>query len=181
MQRAVPILFLTLAVLVAGCGDDRLAKPRKPVKLTLTAPRDGVTTREATATVSGSVAPARSRVLVLGQRVSVSGGRFETSVDLREGSNVIDVGASATGARATWRALRVTRSSKIELPDVRRQETVDAVKTLEDLGLDVTVTIDDGLFDAFRSGPRVVCSSDPENGTQVQPASAVELVVSKKC
>ena len=120
-------------------------------------------------------------MLVLGERVSVSGGRFETSVDLREGSNVIDVGASAPGARATWRALRVTRRSAIALPDVVGQETVDAVKTLEALGFKVAVTIDEGLLDAFRNRPRVVCESTPQAGSQLEPGGEVELLVAKRC
>lgn len=183
MIRALAILPLALAaVAVTGCGgDDPPAKPRKPVQLTLTAPRDGVTTQETTATVSGRVVPAGARVLVLGERVGVNDGRFETIVDLREGSNVIDVGAAAPGGRATWRALRVTRSSRIELPDVTGRETVDAVTRLEDQGFEVTVEIDDGLLDAFRRGPRLVCLSDPGGGSEVQPGSEVELVVSKKC
>jgi hypothetical protein len=182
VTRALPILLLAVAAATgAGCGDDQRVKPRTPVRLTLAAPRDGVTTREDTARVSGRVSPGNARVLVLGERVSVSGGRFETSVDLREGSNVIDVGASAPGARATWRALRVTRRSAITLPDVVGQETVDAVKTLEALGFKVAVTIDEGLLDAFRNRPRVVCESTPQAGSQLEPGGEVELLVAKRC
>lgn len=181
MRRLLWILPLSLALATASCGTDPPAKPRTPVQLALATPRDGVTTREDTATVSGRVVPAGARVLVLGERVSVSDGRFETNVDLREGSNVIDVGASAPGARATWRALRVTRRSTIVLPDVLGQETVEAVKTLEVLGFKVAVTIDEGFLDAFRNRPRVVCESTPQAGSQLQPGGDVELLVAKRC
>lgn len=181
MRRLLWILPLSLALAATGCGTDPPAKPRTPVQLTLATPRDGVMTREDTATVSGRVVPGNARVLVVGERVSVSDGRFETSVDLREGSNVIDVGASAPGARATWRALRVTRRSKIELPEVIGLETVDAVRTLEALGFRVAVKVDEGFLDAFRNRPRVVCSSSPKSGSDVQPGSDVELLVAKRC
>lgn len=182
MLRVLPILLLAaVAAIVAGCGDENPAKPRRPVQLTLTGPRDGLTTRQDSTQVSGRVVPVGSRVLVLGERVTVNDGRFETSVDLREGSNVIDVGASASGTRATWRALRVTRRSKIDLPEVLGRETVDAVQTLEAQGFKVTVTIDEGFLDAFRNRPRLVCESTPEAGTQVEPGSEVELLVAKRC
>lgn len=181
MPRTLAILLLALAAAVAGCGDDDPAKPRTPVQLTLATPRDGVTTGKDTARISGRVLPAGSRVLVLGERVTVSDGRFETSVDLREGSNLIDVGASAAGARATWRALRVIRRSKIELPDVVGREMVDAVKTLEALGFKVAVSLDEGFLDALRNRPREVCGSTPEAGSQLEPGSEVQLFAAKRC
>ena len=176
-----PLLLLALATAAAGCGDSPPEAPREPVGLTLAAPPDGVTTREAGVRVSGSVAPVSARVLVGGRRVRVSGGRFATRVSLREGANVIDVGASAPGARATWRALRVVRRSRIELPDVLGLEIAPAVAKLEALGFDVRVSIDDGLLDALRRRPRVVCRSDPDARSLVKPRSTVELVVSKTC
>jgi len=181
VRRPLSLLLVLLAATVAGCGDASPQPPRKPVVLTLSAPNDGSTTREDAVQVGGSVTPASARVLVRGERVTVRGGRFETAVDLREGTNVIDVGAAAPGRRASWRALRVIRHSRIRLPDVVGRETVDAVGVLEARGFDVRVTNDDGLLDAFRDRPRVVCRSDPEPGTELMPGSEVEVVVSKTC
>ena len=177
-------LLLVAAVLgasLAGCGDEPSPRPRPLVSLTLTAPRDAAVVREATAQVTGSVVPSSARVIVLGQRAAVNGGSFSARVDLHEGANIIDVGASAPGRRAVWRALRVTRRSTVRLPDVVGREADEARAILDDLGLAVTVTNDDDLIDAFRRGPRLVCLSDPSAGTLLRPGSEVELVVSRTC
>lgn len=181
MPRALLLLPAVLAATVAGCGDEPAPAPRPPVQLALTAPADTATTREATVRVSGRVVPASARVIVLGEPVTVIGGGFSASVDLREGSNVIDVGASAAGHRAVWRALRVTRRSTIELPDLVGREEDDAKAALTDLGLVAAMTNDDDLIDAFRRGPRFVCRTDPGAGTQIAAGGEVELVVSRTC
>ena len=181
MRRSAPILVTLLAATLAGCGDDPAPPPRPPVQLTLTAPRDAGTTREPSVAVTGTVVPPTARVIVLGKRVAVSGGSFSASVDLDEGSNVIDVGASAPGRRAVWRALRVTRRSTIRMPDLLGREEDDAKAQLADLGLGVRVTNDDDLLDAFRGGPRLVCLTDPDAGAQLPAGAEVELVVSKTC
>jgi hypothetical protein len=183
------LLLLVPAVLAAtfaaGCGDEAPAAPRPPVVLTLSAPRDATTTREATVQVVGRVTPATARVIVLGERVAVGGGGggggFSHAVALREGSNVIDVGASAPGRQAVWRALRVTRRSKIRMPDLGGREEDAARSALEGLGLKVHVVNDDDLLDVFRRGPRIVCSSDPQPGAQLDAGAEVEIVVSKTC
>jgi hypothetical protein len=176
------LLLLVLAATATGCGSDPPPAPaRPPVALTISAPRDVSTTREATVLVSGSVAPAAARVIVLGERAAVAGGTFSHSVSLREGANVIDVGASAPGRRAVWRAVRVTRRSKIRMPAVLGVEEDVAASTLKGLGLSVRVTNDDDIIDAFRRGPRVVCRSAPEAGAQVDAGAEVEIVVSKTC
>ncbi len=176
-----PLLLSVLVATVAGCGEDPPAQPRPPVRLALTAPADTATTRDASVQVSGRVDPASARVIVLGDRVTVTDGDFSTRVDLREGPNVIDVGASAPGHRAVWRALRVTRRSSTRLPDLLGRAEDDAKAALTDLGLDVTVTDDDDIIDAFRRGPRIVCSMAPAAGAQVAAGGEVELVVSKTC
>ena len=181
MRHSLCLLLVLLATSVAGCGDTPPEPPRKPVVLTLSAPQDGSTTREDAVRVGGSVMPVNARVLLRGERVTVSDGRFSAPVALREGTNVIDVGAAAPGWRATWRALRLTRRSKIRLPAVLGRETVDAVGALEARGFEVRVTNDDGLLDAFRERPRVVCRTDPEPDSLLQPGSEVEIVVSKTC
>jgi len=181
VARLLSLLPLALAVIAAGCGEERPPAPRPPVVLTLVAPQDADTTRETSVRVTGSVRPAGARVLVAGERVPVDGGRFETTVALREGPNVIDVGASAPGRRATWRALRVTRRATIRLPDVVGAEADAARATLEGLGLVVRLVDDDDLIDVFRRGPRLVCDTDPEAGATLEPGAEVELVTSKTC
>jgi hypothetical protein len=181
VRRAYPLVVAVLCAVAAGCGEAPRATPRQPVQLTLSAPQDGATTKQETVRVAGRVAPRTARVLVRGERVPVRDGRFVTVVDLREGSNVIDVGASAPGARATWRALRVTRRSRVALPDVVGSEADAAESALTALGLEVRIAVDDDLLDVFRDGPRVVCSTDPDGGTELLPGSEVEVVVSKKC
>jgi Glucodextranase, domain B/PASTA domain len=177
------LLLLLPAVLAAavGCGDEAPPPPRPPVQLSLTAPSDGAVAREPTVQVSGRVSPSGARVIVVGERVAVNGGGFSTSVDLREGSNVIDVGASAAGRRAVWRALRVTRRSVIRMPEVVGTEEDAARSTLAGLDLRVRVVNDDDLLDAFRRGPRIVCSTTPEAGAELRPGAEVEVVVSKTC
>jgi hypothetical protein len=166
---------------VAGCGDEPAPTPREPVRLAITAPRDAATTSEATVVVSGSVAPAGARVIVVGRRVAVGDGRFSTTVELREGTNVIDVGGSAPLRRATWRAVRVTRRSTIGIPELVGRDEDDAKAALSDLGLAVEVTNDDDLLDVFRRGPRIVCRTSPDAGVRVHPGAPVEIVVSKTC
>jgi hypothetical protein len=174
-------LVALLAVAIAGCGQDPQAAPRRPVALTLSAPQDGAITKEETVQVAGVVSPRTARVLVRGERVPVRDGRFATVVDLREGSNVIDVGAAAPGARATWRAVRVTRRSRVRVPEVIGSEADAAESALAALGLEVRVAVDDDLLDVFRDGPRVVCSTDPAAGAELLPGSEIEVVVSKRC
>lgn len=183
MRRALLVLaaLLPAVVVVAGCGEDPPPRPRPPVGLTLSAPADGSTTRELTVVVAGSVAPANARVIVRGEVATVSGGAFSHSVALDEGANVIDVGASAAGRRAVWRALRVTRSSKVRMPVLVGQQQDAARSVLEGLGLEVDVVNDDDLIDAFRGGPRLVCSTDPDAGSQVDAGAEVEIVVSRTC
>ena len=43
------------------------------------------------------------------------------------------------------------------------------------------VVNDDDLLDAFRRGPRIVCSTTPEPGAELAPDAEVEVVVSKTC
>jgi hypothetical protein len=173
--------LMAVAAIAAGCGDAPSPAPRSPVQLTLSSPADGATTREAAVRISGRVSPVTARVIVLGEQVSADDGVFSATVDLREGANVVDVGASAPGMRATWRALRVTRRSKVELPALVGQEADPARTTLEDLGLKVRIVNYDDLFDAFRRRPRLVCSTNPPAGAQVDAGARVTVVVSKTC
>lgn len=181
MPRPLLLVLPVLVAVAAGCGEEPAPPPRPAVRLALTAPADTATTSEPSVEVRGRVAPATARVIVLGERVTVNGGGFSRTVSLREGSNVIDVGASAPGHRAVWRALRVTRRSAIRVPELVGRAEEDAKSALTELGLVVRVTDDDDLLDILRRGPRVVCSVDPAAGRQVEAGDEVEIVVSKTC
>lgn len=175
------MLLLAAAASLGGCGEEPAPPPRPPVVLSLSSPRNMETTREPSVLVSGTVRPATARVIVLGSRVTVRGGGFSTTVDLREGTNIVDVGASAPGRRAVWRALRVTRRTRVRVPDLLGRTEDEALAAVADAGLEANVRNDDDLIDAFRRGPRIVCAADPAGGVEVVPGSEVELVVSKTC
>ena len=180
-RRTLTLSLMAVATVAAGCGDTPSPAPRSPVQLTLSSPADGATTRAAAVQISGRVSPGTARVIVAGEQVSAAGGVFSSTVDLREGANVVDVGASAPGMRATWRALRVTRRSKVELPELVGQQADRARTTLEDLGLKVKIVNYDDLFDAFRRRPRLVCNTSPQAGSQLDAGARVTMVVSKTC
>ena len=121
-----------MAALAAGCGGDD--SPR-PVGLTLVTPADGAVVHTGVVEVRGRVSPAGARVLVAGRPAAVTGAEFRGRVRLREGSNVIDVGASADGARTTWSALRVARQTLVRVPDLAGVERDEALDRLRELGL----------------------------------------------
>jgi glucodextranase-like protein/PASTA domain-containing protein len=177
------VALVALAAVAAGCGagGDGGAASSRPVRLAITAPLDTGTTRSPTTTVSGTVSPSSAQVLVMGKSVGVSGGRFSTTVDLREGANVVDVGASAAGAAPVWRAVRVTRASEIAVPDVVGLTADDGRSRVAAAGLDAQVDDRGGLLDAFRDGPKRVCGTDPDTGTKLTPGSTVTLIVAKAC
>ena len=85
--------------------------------------------------VRGRVRPADARVLVGGRAATVTNGEFRGRVPLREGANVIDVGASADDARTAWSALRVARETLVAVPELAGAARDDAVERLESLGL----------------------------------------------
>src|SRR5829696_9715571 len=97
-------LLLLGAAWAAGCGQD---EDPAPVGLAISTPADSAVVHEDSVEVRGRVRPADATVIVLGRQAAVAQGEFHTRVPLREGSNVIDVGASARGAAPAWRTVRV--------------------------------------------------------------------------
>ena len=170
---------LALALLAAaGCGDD---DSPKPVSISLVSPADGAVVREDTVEVRGRVRPAGARVLVGGRPAAVSNGEFREQAPLREGANVIDVGASAPDARTAWAALRVARETLVAVPAVTGAASDDAVDRLESLGLRAEVREVGGLLDELLPGDPRVCETRPREGAEVRRGATVIVAVSKSC
>ena len=171
-------MALLAAVVTAGCGGD---DPQKPVSISLVSPADGVVVHEDTVEVRGRVRPVGARVLVGGRAATVRDGEFRGQVPLREGANVIDVGASAEDARTAWAALRVSRETLVSLPDLEGAARDDAVDRLEALGLRATVQEGAGLLDRLLPGDPRVCETQPGAGAELRRGDTVRLAVSKTC
>ena len=178
MRLGALALLLFGAAVAAGCGhgDDP-----PPVHLTVSAPADSATVHGDTVEVRGRVRPADATVVVLGHEASVSGGDFRAEVPVEEGANVIDVGASASGASSAFRAVRVARQSLVKLPDLTGDSRDDAVDRLESLGLRAEVHEDNGFLDRFLPGGFGVCETKPEADARLPRGASVRLTVSKSC
>ena len=178
MRHFAPALLLVAAVSAPGCGQD---DDPAPAGLAITSPADSAVVHEDTVEVRGRVRPGGATVTVLGQRADVSGREFRAQVPLREGSNVIDVSASAGGATTAWRVVRVGRQTLAKVPDLAGNSRDDAVGQLESLGLRAEVKEDSGFLDRFLPGSWGVCESKPEAGAELTRGSRVRLTVSKTC
>src|SRR5919204_5452998 len=132
MRFGASLLVLLAAIGAAGCGG---SSSPKPTHLHVTAPADQAVVHDGSVVVRGRVAPEGATVLVVGRRAAVSGRSFSARVPLREGANVIDVGASAPGRLPVWRALRVGRRTLVRLPDLGGDSRDDAVDQIRALGL----------------------------------------------
>ena len=120
-------------------------------------------------------------MLVLGRRARVARGEFRAVVPLREGSNLIDVGASARGASPYWNALRVTREVLVKVPDLIGATRDDAIDRLDALGLRAEVQKEGGLLDELLGGDWIVCASSPTAGSHVRRAASIQLAVARGC
>ena len=169
---------LLAAVAGAGCGG---GDSPEPVSISLLSPADGVVVHEDAVEVRGRVRPGDARVLVAGRAATVRDGAFRGRVQLREGANVVDVGASADDARTAWAALRVSRETLVRLPDLEGTARGDAVKRLEGLGLRPTVDEGGGLLDRLLPGEARVCETQPGAGAELRRGATVRLAVSKTC
>jgi hypothetical protein len=163
---------------IAGCGGGD--EPR-PASLRVELPSDAEVVHDAQVEVSGRVRPHEAHVLVAGRPATVDGGRFRALVPLHEGANVIDVGASASGAAAAWTAVRVSRQTLVSVPDLAGADRDDAVDRLNALGLRAKVEEGSGLLDRLVPGSWGVCESSPEAGAELARGETVRLAVSKTC
>jgi hypothetical protein len=179
--RLAPLCFATLgaAVITACGGDPRPAPP--PVRLTVSAPRDLAVVHDERVEVTGSVRPSSATVIVEGRRATVAEGAFHATVSLAEGTNVVDVLASAGRTRPALAAIRVRRDVRVAVPDLVGTSADDARTQLTALGLKADVQRDDGIFDRLLPGAPQVCATDPESGTEVEPDTTVRLLVARNC
>jgi hypothetical protein len=177
-RAGVVTLLAAAASATAGCGK---SDDPKPAGIDVTTPADAEVVHEGTIEVRGLVRPAEARVLVGGRSATVSGGEFHARVPLREGSNLIDVGASAAGAASVWTAVRVSRVVLVTVPDVQGATRDDAVSRIEDLHLRVGVAEAGGLLDELLPGDWRVCEARPRAGTRLRRGGRVQLKVSKTC
>jgi Glucodextranase, domain B/PASTA domain len=169
---------LVAAVLSAGCGG---GDPSEPVSISLVSPADGVVVHDDGVELRGRVRPADARVLVDGRAATIADGEFRGRVPLREGANVIDVAASAPGARTAWSALRVERKTLVSVPDLAGAARGEAVDRLEALGLRVEVEEGGGLLDRLLPGDWRVCETQPRAGAELRRGATVRVGVSKSC
>ena len=182
-RRPARACGLVLLVLLAGgwasgCGD---SPAQRPVRLEITAPTDAAVVRDGSVEVRGIVHPRRARVLVLGRPARVTRGEFRAVVPLREGSNLIDIGASARGAAPAWNALRVTREFVVSVPDVIGTTREDAVAQLDALGLRAEVEEEGSLLDELFGGDWFVCATRPPAGSDVLRGARIHVSVAKSC
>jgi Glucodextranase, domain B/PASTA domain len=172
------VLPLLSACWLAACGEEA---ERRPVRLEVTSPADAVMVRQDSVEISGRVWPRRARVLVAGRRAPVSAGRFQATVPLRTGANVIDVAGAARGAAPAWTAVRVEREELVVVPDLAGATAGSATRRLETLRLQPETDEQGGLLDRLLGGEPAVCESDPEPGAELPKGSVVRLIVSVTC
>jgi hypothetical protein len=171
-----------VAAATAGCGGRPAApRPLPAVQLRVTAPGDLTVVRTASVVVSGTVSPARARVVVAGTPAGVSGGGFSARVALEEGANVIDVAASAPGTAPALTAIRVTREVRVTIPDLIGQGAGAAEDRLRRLGLQPQEERGGGIFDALLPGEASVCDTAPRGGVKVRRGTPVRVTVAKSC
>jgi hypothetical protein len=184
MRRALSLAAaLGALALPSACGGDADADRTalRPVTLTITEPADGGVVSGAAVTVRGRVWPREAVVLVQGRRAAVSGGAFQADVELREGTNVIDVMASAGRRRPALEAIRVRRPATVEVPDVVGLPPEEAVAELERRGLTADVEQRDDLLGRLLGRDEAVCESDPPAGRRAEVGATVALTVSRRC
>jgi len=180
-MRLAPLCTVTLsaAVITACGGSPRPAPP--PVRLTIAAPSDLAVVQDDQVDVQGSVVPSSATVTVEGKRASVAGGSFRATVPLEQGTNVIDVLASAGRARPALTAIRVRRDISVPVPDLVGLSVDDARKQLQGLGLKADVQRDDSIFDRLLPGAPQVCATEPQAGARADRGETVRLVAARSC
>jgi hypothetical protein len=152
------------------------------VNLKIASPSDMATVRAETVEVKGSVVPAGSAVMVVGQKAPVSGGgTFTATVPLEPGANVIDVMATASGHAPALTAFRVTREVPVTVPDLGGKTVDEVSRALDAVGLNAEVEKGGGLIEDLLPGDPAVCEQNPDPGSQVRRGTKVHVVVSKSC
>ena len=183
MVRFGALIGAGLVVALAGCGGgDRTAeKPPPPVRLQVTSPVDLGVVAAGTVEVRGSVSPRGAQVQVQGHRARVSGGTFTASVPLEQGSNVIDVAASARRRSAALTAFRITREQRVTVPDLAGVDVSDAKARIARRGLRLKSTRGGGFLDSLVPSGVAVCQQSPAAGDQVSRGATVRVIVARAC
>lgn len=169
------------AAALAGCGGAPTAAGGGRIQLHLASPGDGAVVRAAVVEVRGTVRPSGASVEVAGRPAGVSGGSFTVVVPLDSGANVIDVSATAAGARPVLAALRVTRDDRVTVPALLGRDPDVAQARLEDLGLTVRRQRGGGFFDPLIPAAPRVCSITPRAGSRLDRGARVTLVWARHC
>jgi hypothetical protein len=180
-RLALALAALSAAALLAACGGSAKRSGSAHVRLSLASPGDGVVVRAAVVEVRGTVRPATAAVEVAGRPAAVKGGAFDVVVPLDTGANVLDVAATAAGARPAVAALRVRRDVRVTVPDLVGSDPDVAQARLENLGLQVSRERGGGFFDPLIPEAPRVCSLSPRAGSRVDPRSQVTLVWARHC
>src|SRR4051812_32966752 len=175
-RTTTALTLVLLAAVLAACGSEpRRAKPLAPVRLTIDAPADPMTTDDGTVEVHGRVWPPDATVLVAGDEAGVDRGGFSAVVPLDEGANVIDVEAGAPRRAAAMTALRVNRRVPVTVPDLDGRSPEEAVAALQRLGLRAQVERGGGPFDSIFPSGLGVCGTDPGKGEALRRGSTVRV------
>jgi Glucodextranase, domain B/PASTA domain len=169
------------AASLAACGGHTRRPSSGRVQLQLESPGDGAVVQATWVQVRGTVRPGGAAVEVGGQPVDVSHGAFSASVPLQAGANVIDVAATAPGARPVLAALQVRRDDRVTLPALAGQDPDVAQARLEGMGLKVDRERGGGFFDPIMPAAPRVCEIHPGAGTRVAPGTRVTLVWARHC
>ena len=179
------LLTLVIPACCAGitaCGQAARPAAAPRVRLELRAPADGTRVPESAITVSGTVSPARSEVLVLGRPATVTPeGAFSARVRLNDGVNLIDVLASLPHASDAMSAVRVDRYELVAVPPLLGLSPGAAEAAIRSAGLVPKDQSSDGTFSFLLPLPEQVCSASPGPGAEVSPGSTVTLDTSKLC
>jgi glucodextranase-like protein len=175
-------IALAVSVTMAGCaGSAAPPAPPASVHLTVTAPRDQVTTLAPSVIVSGTVSPARATVLVAGRPVPVVHGGFGTRVSLGAGENLIDVLAGAPHAAGAASTVRVLRQLPVAVPDLTGVNPDVGTSRLAARGLASTQVDVGGFLQKLLPTSSRVCRTVPAAGRLVPPGTRVRVEVAKLC
>jgi Glucodextranase, domain B/PASTA domain len=174
-------MAVAAAALVAACGGSAKRSGGGHVRLAFASPGDGAVVRAAVVEVRGTVRPPTAAVEVAGRPAAVDGGAFDVVVPLESGANVLDVAATAPGARPAVAALRVRRDDRITVPDLTGEDPDVAQARLEDLGLKVSRERGGGFFDPLIPEAPRVCSLSPRAGSRLDPGTRLTLVWARHC
>jgi hypothetical protein len=180
-RRFTTVAAAAAATLVlAACGTTA-SRPEPQIHLQVSEPIDGAVVTSSSVTLSGNVTPPASTVLVLGRRVDVTHGSFNTQIALQPGSNLVDVLAGAAHDRVAMTAVRVYRQILVTIPNVSNDSPPNAAKALVALGLQVKLKDTDPFYSFLLPVSQGVCGTSPSAGHRVDPGATVTISVSKTC